>query len=107
MKKFLQLVEGRGKGEEMKKTVSKLLLAGLLVVGMVGTANASIIFSDNFEADTVGLNKTDFLNWTVSDGTVDLIGTNTSWNFSQAMGNMSIWTGHPVTQVSSALRSSI
>jgi len=49
------------------------LLAGLLAGA--STAQAVTIFSDNFDADTLGLNYNAFLGgWTVSDGTVDLIG---------------------------------
>jgi hypothetical protein len=51
-----------------------LLLAGL--VAGASTAQAAVVFSDDFNADTLGLNYTGFVNgWTVSDGTVDLIGT--------------------------------
>jgi hypothetical protein len=65
---------------EMKKS----LLAGLaamLLIGSAGAARATPIFTDNFEGDSTGLNKTTFNNWTVSDGTVDLIGTGTAWNW--------------------------
>jgi hypothetical protein len=40
-------------------------------------ASAAVIFSDNFDTENAGvgeLNYDDFANWTVSDGTVDLIG---------------------------------
>ncbi len=49
-----------------------------LVVALLsafGAAHAATIFSDNFDADTLALNQTTFLGgWTVSAGTVDLIG---------------------------------
>lgn len=49
-----------------------------LTLAMVGTANATIIFEDNFNSYNGGmgaLNYTGFSpNWTVMDGTVDLIG---------------------------------
>ena len=41
------------------------------------SANAGVIFSDNFNAENGGtgvLNYNSFNNWTVTDGTVDLIG---------------------------------
>lgn len=41
------------------------------------SANASVIFSDNFDGENGGvgtLNYTGFANWTVIDGSVDLIG---------------------------------
>ncbi len=70
----------------MKNVFSKLLIAGFFVAGMVGSANATIIFSDSFESDSTGLNKTNFNNWTVSDGTVDLIGVGTTWNYFPTYG---------------------
>ena len=56
------------------KQVATFLAAAFLSVG----ANAGIIFIDNFdtEAGAAGLsslNYTDFDNWTVSDGTVDVV----------------------------------
>ena len=51
-----------------------LILAGLLAGA--SAANAQIVFSDDFNADTQGLNKTSFVGgWTVGDGTVDMVGT--------------------------------
>lgn len=70
----------------MKKTLLAGLTVGTMLFGMTAMADASTIFSDNFEADTTGLNKTNFINWTVSDGTVDLIGTGTSWNWFPTYG---------------------
>jgi hypothetical protein len=54
----------------MSKTLLSLAAASLL---LAGTANATVVFSDNFDANTVGLNATPS-GWTVSDGTVDIIG---------------------------------
>lgn len=70
----------------MKKVLLTGLVAALLAVGIPGVASAAPIFSDNFESDTVGLNKVGFNNWIVSDGTVDLIGTGTAWNWFPAYG---------------------
>ena len=55
--------------------LSRLAAATALV--LASTASQAVtIFSDNFNADALGLNQTTFLGgWTVSDGTVDLIGT--------------------------------
>lgn len=59
----------------------KKYLAGLAIwavmFGMVGTASAITIFSDNFNTENGGtgvLNYNSFSNWSVVDGTVDLIG---------------------------------
>ncbi len=70
----------------MKKKLLALLVAGMLVLSITGGASATLIFSDNFESDTVGLNKTNFINWSVTDGTVDLIGTGTAWNWFPSYG---------------------
>jgi hypothetical protein len=46
-----------------------------LLVG-ASTAQAVTVFADNFDADSLALNYTAFVNgWTVTNGTVDLIGT--------------------------------
>jgi len=70
----------------MKKALLSGLAVGVMILGMAGAASATIIFSDNFESDTTGTNKNNFINWEVSDGTVDLIGTGTSWNYFPAYG---------------------
>ena len=59
----------------MKRFVSAL--CGVLVFGLVGQSHATVIFSDNFDAENGGigqLNYNAFANWSVSNGTVDLIG---------------------------------
>lgn len=53
---------------------SRHVLAAILL-SAAGTANAVTIFSDNFNTDALALNATTFVGgWTVSAGTVDLIG---------------------------------
>jgi hypothetical protein len=47
-------------------------------------AMASMMLSDNFNSENGGnyaLNYNSFANWSVSDGTVDLIGVNSPWDF--------------------------
>lgn len=63
-----------------RKQLLGFLAATLLSAG----ANASIIFMDNFdsEAGAAGnssLNYSSFANWTVSDGTVDVVATPNGW----------------------------
>jgi len=70
----------------MKRILLAGLAAAMVLVGITGTANALPIFSDNFEADSTGLNKENFINWTVSGGSVDLIGTGTEWNWFPSYG---------------------
>ncbi len=61
------------------RTASKLLaFAFALVLG--SAAQAQVIFSDNFNGNTPGLDQTP-TGWTVTGGTVDIIGDNTSWDF--------------------------
>lgn len=49
------------------------LLAAALAASLAGAASAAVVFSDNFDANTAGVNATP-TGWTVSDGTVDIIG---------------------------------
>lgn len=55
--------------------LSRPALAIFAVIGLVGTSQATVIFSDNFDAEPGGttLNYNSFANWDVSGGTVDLI----------------------------------
>lgn len=50
-------------------------LAGAVALGFGGTANAAIVLSDNFNSETQALNYTGFANWTVTAGSVDVIGS--------------------------------
>jgi hypothetical protein len=67
-----------------------------LFVGMQSSANAAIVFSDNFDSYAYQLNWAPPANWTApGPGTVDLIGetaTQTQFNFYPAMAAMSIST---------------
>lgn len=47
--------------------------AGVLGLLMAGAAQAGIVLSDNFDGETAALNYNGFANWTVSDGTVDVV----------------------------------
>lgn len=38
-------------------------------------ANAAVIFSDNFDTESLGLNAPSLSNWSITDGTIDVIGT--------------------------------
>jgi hypothetical protein len=64
-----------------------LLATAVLAVGLTGTAHAATtLFSDNFDANIIGpgnggLNGTPS-GWSVSDGTVDLIGVDSGSNVS-------------------------
>jgi len=45
------------------------------------SAHAATVFFDNFDADSAALNATTFVNgWTVSSGTVDIIGQTGGWD---------------------------
>lgn len=53
------------------------VVAVMLVLTEAGTAQATVLLSDNFNSENGGagtLNYAGFVNWTVSDGSVDLCG---------------------------------
>lgn len=87
-------------------TLLRLAAALLLVVSQ--TANATVIFSDSFDGENSGagvLNYTGFANWTVTEGTVDLIG-NGFFDFQPGFGlyvDMDGSTGNAGTMMSTAL----
>ncbi len=62
----------------MTKLVRKGVWAAIILTTLVllgsGTARAGLVFSDNFDGEAWGLNYAGFANWTVTDGTVDLVG---------------------------------
>jgi hypothetical protein len=62
---------------------------GLAVMASValtaGRANASVLFFDDFDANPVGLNATP-AGWTVTTGTVDIVGTGLAANLCTDMG---------------------
>jgi hypothetical protein len=53
-------------------TIARLVAATALLAA--GAASATTVFSDNFDANALGLNATP-AGWTVTGGTVDIIGT--------------------------------
>lgn len=67
----------------MKKHL--LFLAVLLMVsGFCGTSMAVPLLYDTFDSEnggTAALNYNSFTNWDVTDGTVDLIGQGSTWDF--------------------------
>lgn len=66
-------------------SIRHLILAGLLAG--TSAAQAAPIFTDNFDADGLALNQTSFLSgWTVSGGTVDLIGAVGFWDLMPGSG---------------------
>jgi hypothetical protein len=69
-------IQDAGFFEVMKRLVSAL--CGLLALTLVGQSNATTIFSDDFNSENGGIgvfNYNFFANWSVSGGTVDLIGS--------------------------------
>jgi len=61
----------------MKKTIFAIIVISLMLVS--GNSFASVVFQDNFNLEHGGtgvLNYNNFTNWVVTNGTVDLIGTN-------------------------------
>ena len=77
----------------MKQLIKKAVSILALSSAMVGTANAAIIFEDNFDTENGGngqLNYTGFTNWSVLSGAVDLIGTGTAWDWFAATNGLYI-----------------
>jgi hypothetical protein len=68
-------------------------LVGASLLGMLSTgASATLIFQDNFDSEAGGpgvsaLNYTSFTNWTVSDGTVDVVANTNVWGISCVGGS--------------------
>lgn len=59
----------------------------ILILGFVSTGWAYPIFSDNFDSEPgASLNYTGFANWTVTNGSVDLIGESSSWDYMPGNG---------------------
>lgn len=61
----------------MKIKMLYKLIAAAVLTGATVSANAAVIFQDNFDTENGGvgaLNYAGFSNWSVSNGTVDLIG---------------------------------
>lgn len=59
-----------------------LVVSSLFAIA--GVANADVIFEDNFDDENSGngeLNYDEFENWTISDGTVDLIPVGSQFDF--------------------------
>lgn len=69
----------------MKRTIISLVLLAMLTV-FAGSSQAVLIFSDNFDSYTSGLDWPGEGNWTVSDGYVDMIGVGTIWDLQPGNG---------------------
>lgn len=70
---------------------SKRLMSFIAASVLSAGTQAAVIFQDTFDSEygavnASRLNYTSFANWTVSDGTVDLIGTPNGWGISCAGG---------------------
>jgi hypothetical protein len=61
--------------------MKKLMVVTALILVSAGTGWASpvILFSDNFDTETAGLNEVPS-QWTVTGGNVDIIGESTAWD---------------------------
>lgn len=63
------------------------LITVLFIILAIGASTAfadTVLFSDNFNSENGGvgvLNYGSFANWNITNGTVDLIGVNTVWDF--------------------------
>ena len=55
-------------------TKSSLISIGLLLTLPMASHGATVVFEDDFDSETLTFNHTNFVNWTVSEGSVDLVG---------------------------------
>jgi len=55
-------------------TKSSLISIGLLLALPMASHGTTVVFQDDFDSETLVFNYTNFANWTVSDGSVDLVG---------------------------------
>jgi hypothetical protein len=66
----------------------KKIIFGCMLVSLFSAAHADPIFTDNFDADALGMNKIDFLSgWNVDGGAVDVIGIGGAWNLIAGAGH--------------------
>jgi hypothetical protein len=62
-------------------------IAAVAALAFAVQAHAStVVFSDNFDTDATGLNLVP-AGWTVTDGTVDIIGAGSSWDYAPGNGH--------------------
>jgi hypothetical protein len=91
----------------VKKTLTLLVVFCMLSL-CAGSSRAAIIFSDDFNSHTAGIPWPGEIPWTVSDGSVDLIGEGTSWDLQPGNGlyldmDGSTWDAGKITSVDIAL----
>lgn len=68
----------------MKKIIILIVGLGLILLSQSIASASILMFSDNFNSENSGIYQLDynkFINWIVSDGTVDLIGQGSPWNW--------------------------
>ena len=63
----------------------KIVFIAVVCAFMSAPASADL-FSDDFNSESIGVPYNSFANWDVSNGTVDLIGVGSSWNWFPAYG---------------------
>ena len=67
----------------------KSLILALSLLALPLSSQAITVFSDNFDSDALGLNQTIFNGgWTVTSGTVDLIGQGEDLIYCQVTADM-------------------
>ncbi len=68
----------------MKRTLNAITLAAACAVSF--QANAAILFSDNFDAEAESYSQTTLTNWSISNGTIDVIGVGTPYDLQPGNG---------------------
>jgi hypothetical protein len=75
----------------MRKMCLMIFLLMSVLLFQVSGANAGVIFSDNFNTENGGnwaLNYYGFANWNITQGSVDLIGGSSVWNWFSASNGL-------------------
>jgi hypothetical protein len=71
----------------MKKIIKNIFVISALTILSVGSANATIAFSDNFDTEPLGVPAADLMNWDISPATVDTVGEGGSFGYLCNNGN--------------------
>ena len=72
-----------------------LLASAALALALGGAAQATVIFSDNFDGEALGAPQPNLTNWNVTSGTVDVIGQPGFFEFYPGNGRYIDLNGSP------------
>lgn len=81
---------------KVARTITTWLLGTAIVSFGASSAQAAILFQDDFDSETQGLGLTALANWTITAGNLDIIGTD-FFDFHPGNGNYLDMDGTPAT----------